>query len=179
MPLVGKIHAQPDLETPWIKRIVCGGKVSRSSEKSLIDMSKQHIKSHLAQFHVDIGITQRIIAHLHRALVMECHRGRLIGHGRVSGHIITVHSKLYFQSGYAEQQIQIAVHAQVRHRQNMGIGIFLICDRIVPVQDANAQMLVESGAEHLYVRAMLCRQRRFIEIYKICLLYTSDAADEQ
>ena len=75
--------------------------------------------------------------------------------------------------GNAEEQIEVAVHAQLRQGNNRGFARFLVDHFVLPVENAEPEILVEPGVEYLYDRALLLGQAIIVEVDVVLYVFDS------
>ena len=123
-------------------------------------VAPEYIESHLVEPGRNISVAECIVAHLGLVLRMECHGGRLQLQPVVAGIPVAVDSYLQVEHlKGAEVQKHTAVDAERRQRYHFFFRRGLIGDGIIPVPDAELQLLVKRGREYLHAAPILARQR--------------------
>ena len=87
--------------------------------------------------------------------------------------IVAVHTRLHFQSGYAEEEVEVGVNGESRQGDDIIVSSGLIINLILPVQRAGLDFLLKAETYHLHIAGMLYGHCRLVEVYLILnVVYT-------
>ena len=137
----------------------------RGKERHGVAHSLRHVIHHRIDacvFQVEVGIDVHygVVAYLDavvRVLEVELPDGRRVVRRVILGEVAHVGSQLHRQHllRQLELQVEVAVERQVGQRQDVLVTALLVGDFIVPVEDAECQVFLQRGAQHLDVVAAL------------------------
>ena len=133
-------------------------------------MAVHHVEAALLQVEVSIDVHDGVVANGDTRLgvgVLEVIHAepRAVCRGIVGGEVAHVASQLDAQHlGIGEFQVQVAIDVHERQGQNVVAAAVLRRHLVVPVQDAEDKVLIQCGAQHLYVAAVLSGSDVVVEL---------------
>ena len=163
--LIDEIHNHAELETARIQRIVGRVEVVVAAKNALVDMAVHHKEASLFHAEVGIGVHEGEIAALHLILVVESHRGRVVGWCVITGIVVAIDAKLAMEHpGYGELDIDVAVDRELGQGQHLGVARRLEGEVIFPMQRFESEVLLKGCIEHMNGRPTLCRSAVAAEV---------------
>ena len=157
--LVEEIPGQTELEPHRVERIV-GGQERHRVAHAFRHVIHHRVDTRMLQVQVGVDVHYRVVSYLDtvvRVLEIELADGRRIVQRVILGEVAHVSTQFHGQYFLCqlELQVQVAVQRQVGQGQDILVAAFLICDFVVPVEDAQCQVMLQRRAQHLDVVAAL------------------------
>ena len=151
-PLIEESPTDADAQFGRVGGVVGGEKVATVA---LIEMSVGHVEAHAFEGEIDVGVDPGIVAQL--GAIGGVLESKHAHHRAVSGGVVArevAHIGAQFggqDAGHLKLQVEVGPRCQERERERPVVGTLLERQLVFPIQNAEAEVLAEGGADKLDV----------------------------